>query len=238
MGRELIEEYRQEVERIFGEDLVSLTLYGSHAADVPAAGREVSALIVVREIRKEALRAYRGVAAGFAKRGIPVPPVFTEGFLRESSDVFPLEFLAMSERRRVFAGRDVVADVAVTTENLRHQVEFELKGKLLALRRRYMSAEGTRGLSDLVLSTAGSVASVARGLLLLRGPSAPHGKSEILDGIEAAFGLRLPALREAVLARRAGKVDPARTEDLAFDYIAEVEALCSLADAFTPPAVP
>ncbi len=236
MGRDLIEEYRQEVERIFGADLVSLTLYGSHAHGAPDPGREVSALIVLREIRKDALRAYRDVALRYAKRGIPVPPVFTEEFLRESTDVFPLEFLAMSEHRRVLSGRDVVVDLPVTTENLRHQVEFELKGKLLALRRRYMAAEGSRGLADLVLSTAGSVVSVARGLLLLAGPDAPHGKEEILDALERTFGVRLAALREAVGARRAGKVDPARAEDLAFDYIAEVESLCDLADRFpTPP---
>ena len=31
----LLEEFRTEVEKIFGEELVSLTVYGSHATDEP-----------------------------------------------------------------------------------------------------------------------------------------------------------------------------------------------------------
>ena len=233
----LLEEFRTEVEKIFGEDLVSLTAYGSHAADEPESrGGRVSVLIVVRTLRKEALSAYRNIAHRYSRRGIPAPPIFTEAFLKDSSDVFPLEFLGMAERRRVISGRDIVPDLGITRENLRHQVEFELKGKLLALRRMYMGTFGNKELLALLGDTVGSVVSVARGLLLLTDREAPHGKTEILDAIEKRFGVALPAIREALAVRRGEKIPHARAEDLFFAYQEEVERLCSLVDVY--PAEP
>jgi hypothetical protein len=228
-----MEEFRTEVEKIFGDDLVSLTAYGSHAADEPERrGGDVSVLIVVRTLRKEALSSYRNIAHRYSRRGIPAPPIFTEAFLKDSSDVFPLEFLGMAERRRVISGRDIVPELDITRDNLRHQVEFELKGKLLALRRMYMGTFGNKELLGLLGDTVGSVVSVARGLLLLSNREAPHGKAEILDAIEKQFGVALPAIREALAARRGEKIPPARAEALFFAYQEEVERLCSLADCY------
>lgn len=229
----LLEEFRTEVEKIFGEDLVSLTAYGSHAADEPEKqGGDVSVLIVVRTLRKEALSAFRSIAHRYSRRGIPAPPIFTEAFLKDSSDVFPLEFLGMAERRRVISGKDIVSDLDITKANLRHQVEFELKGKLLALRRMYMGTFGNKELIGLLGDTVGSVVSVARGLLLLSDREAPHGKTEILDAIEKQFGAALPAIREALASRSGEKIPPARAEELFFAYQEEVERLCSLADCY------
>ncbi len=229
----LLEEFRTDVEKIFGEDLVSLTAYGSHAADEPERqGGDVSVLIVVRTLRKEALSAYRNIAHRYSRRGIPAPPIFTEAFLKDSSDVFPLEFLGMAERRRVISGRDIVPDLDITKENLRHQVEFELKGKLLALRRMYMGTFGNKELLGLLGDTVGSVVSVARGLLLFSNREAPHGKTEILAAIEKQFGVALPAIREALAARHGEKIPPTRAEELFFAYQEEVERLCSLVDRY------
>jgi hypothetical protein len=237
VGAGLLDEFQAEVEKIFGEELVSLTVYGSHAADVPETrGVEVSVLIVVRMLRREALSAFRNIAHRYARRGISAPPIFTEAFLKDSSDVFPLEFLGMAERRRVISGKDVVAELNIGQANLRHQVEFELKGKLLALRRLYMGAFGNKELLGLLSDTVGPVVSVARGLLLLSNREAPHKKTDILDAIEKHFGVALPAIREALAGRRGEKIPLARAEELFFAYQDEVERLCSLADGY--PAEP
>lgn len=235
----LLDEYRADVERIFGDDLVSLTVYGIHANEVPSPAAEASVLIVVREISKAGLEAYRDIAHRYARRGIPAPPILTEAFLRESADVFPLEFLGMAEKRRVLSGRDVVAEIAIATGNLRHQVEFELKGKLLALRRLYMQTFGRKELARLILSTVGPLVAVARGLLLLAGrtagaasPEAPHDKEAIVAEIEKRFDVPLHAVREALAARKAGAMSPARAEEIFFPYLEEAARLCSLPDRF------
>lgn len=236
MGDGLLEEYRAEAEKVFGENLVSLTVYGSHAAGEPGPGAEVSVLVVVRELRKETLSKFRNIAHRYARRGIPAPPIFTESFLRESADVFPLEFLGMRSLRRVLAGKDVVAELTITTENLRHQVEFELKGKLLSLRRIYMGTFGNKEFLGVLKNTVGPVVSVARGLLLLSDREAPHGKPEIIEEIEKRFGVLLPSIKEALAAKRGAKIPQGKAEDLFFGYLEDVERLCSLADDY--PAEP
>lgn len=235
----LLDEYRADVERIFGDDLVSLTVYGIHANEVPSPAAEASVLIVVREISKAGLEAYRDIAHRYARRGIPAPPILTEAFLRESADVFPLEFLGMAERRRVLSGRDVVAELPIATGNLRHQVEFELKGKLLALRRMYMRTFGGKELAQLILSTVGPLVAVARGLLLLadREPGSaargvPHHKEAIVAEIEKRFAVSLHAVSEALAARRAGTMSPFRAREIFFAYLEEADRLCSLSDRF------
>ena len=68
MGGKLLDEYRRDVERIFGVDLVSLTVYGSRADEEPAPGAEAAVLIVVRELSRAALEGYRDVAHRYARR--------------------------------------------------------------------------------------------------------------------------------------------------------------------------
>ena len=238
MNGGLLDEYRKEVERIFGEDLVSLLLYGSQASDDPAPGKEISLLVVVRTLREEALENFRRIAPRYARRGIPAPPLVTETFIHGSADVFPLEYLGLAERRKVLSGTDVVADLAISAENLRHQVEFELKGKLLSLRRMYLATSGEPEISRLILSTVGPIVAVSRGLLLGADPRAPHRKEEILDHIEKRFGVSLPLLREAVAARKAGSLAPARAGEIFFKYMQEVELLATLRDSLPPANTP
>ena len=232
MGTGLLDEYRSEAEKVFGENLVSLTVYGSHAAGEPGPGAEVSVLVVVRELRKETLSGFRNIAHRFARRGIPVPPIFTESFLKGSADVFPLKFLGMHSQRRVIAGKDVVAELEITTGNLRHQVEFELKGKLLSLRRIYMGTFGNKESLGVLKDTVGPVVSVARGLLLLADGEAPHGKPEIVAEIEMRFGVSLPSIKEALAAKRGAKIPAGKAEDLFLGYLEDVDRLCSLADVY------
>lgn len=233
MGDARLEAYRRDVEGIFGEDLVSLTVYGGHAADPPADKGFVTVLIVVRELRRDALAAYRREAGRFAAQGISPPAIFTETFLAESIDVFPIEFLGMKERRKVLSGKDVLAGIRVAETNLRHQVEFELKGKLLSLRRMYLAARGKRELAGILRRTAGPIVLAARGFLLLKDAAAPLSKGDIVRSLESRFGISLPLVRE-ILAAEDDRVLAERAEEIAFGYLGEVERLCSVSDRTGP----
>lgn len=230
MAVDRMEAYRKDVESIFGEELVSVTVYGGHAADPPAERGFVTVLIVVRTLRRGALAAYRAAAPRFARAGIAYPAIFTEKFLADSADVFPIEFLGMKERRKVLSGRDVLDGLRVTEKNLRHQVEFEMKGKLLCLRRMYLAARGSRELAGLMRRTAGPIVLAARGLLLLSCPAAPLAKEEIVAALEARTGVPLPRLRE-ILAAKDDRSLAGDAEEIFDGYSGEVERLCSAAAA-------
>ena len=66
------------------------------------------------------------VCANGRKLGHPVPVYFTVAELQNAADVFPIEFHFMEYARKVLYGTDVLADLKISDEFLRHQTEFEL----------------------------------------------------------------------------------------------------------------
>jgi hypothetical protein len=222
---------RREAAAAFGDDLVSLTLYGPGASGDPS-GHPPTAVVVVREVRPGSLAAFRKSAPRLARAGVPVPPVFTEAFLASSADVFPLEFLAMKRNRRVLAGGDVAAGIAVDPVNLRHQVEFELKGKFLTLRRMYLEGGTAAELSSLLRSTVPSVLLAASGLLVLAEDEPPDDHGALVASLSSRFGIAFRVLPE--LASGA-KISPSRAENAFLDYMEDVERLCDVADAGVSP---
>src|SRR3954463_1306624 len=122
-----------------GKNLISVTLYGSAAANDFVRNRsDVNLLIVLKEITPAELRNAHGAIREWHKLGHPVPIYFTAAEVHDAADVFPIEFYQMEKVRRVVYGEDVLASISLTDANLRHQVEYELRSKLMLLRRQYI----------------------------------------------------------------------------------------------------
>jgi hypothetical protein len=85
-----------------------------------------------------------------------VPVFWTERELKASSDVFPVEFTDLKECNKVLYGRNVVAEIIVDGKNLRHQLEFELRSKLLRLRSEWFSIKDSKPLLAHFLGRAGT----------------------------------------------------------------------------------
>jgi len=65
----------------------------------------------------------------------PMPVYFTVEELQRAADVFPIEFLQMEQARKILHGSDPFELVDISRANLRHQTEYELRTKLIQLRR-------------------------------------------------------------------------------------------------------
>ena len=72
--------------------------------------------------------------------GHPLPVYFTVEELSDAADVFPIEFHQMANARIVLYGHDPFEFVKLSNANLRHQTEYELRSKLIQLRRLYIPA--------------------------------------------------------------------------------------------------
>lgn len=132
-----------------GESLESLVLYGSALKD---GGAAPDLLVVLKEVRlsrieaaSKALLRHKARAAFYAARE-----------LTASLDVFPVEFQDILGGYRVLAGPDLLAECRVGTENLRHQLEFELRSKLLRLRAAWPGLKGDSKALRESLGRAGS----------------------------------------------------------------------------------
>ncbi len=68
-----------------------------------------------------------------------VPLFFTKEELENASDVFPLEFLDIKQPHELLYGEeDIVNQIKFDKTNVRKQVEFELRSKLIHLRENYI----------------------------------------------------------------------------------------------------
>src|SRR5918997_4295538 len=209
-----------------GDNLASVVLYGSAAAgDFIQLQSDYNILIALERITPEDLRMAQASMREWQRLGHPLPVYFTFTELRDAADVFPIEFHQMERARVVLYGRDPFETLRISDENLRHQTEYELRSKLVQLRRLYIPASGSAGrLRDLMVDSLSSFATLFAPVLLLHGQDAPVLKHDIVRAAVRALGLdgvvfeRVFALREA-----AGPPGEREADEMFASYLAQIE---------------
>jgi len=174
-----------------GDNLASIVLYGSVAAgDHVEQHSDHNLLIALKRIASEDLRLSQNAMRDWLKSGQPTPVYFTVEELSRAVDVFPIEFLQMEKARRVLFGRDPFEFVEISPANLRHQTEYELRTKLIQLRRLYLPAStSVEKLSALMSDSLASFAALFRAVLILHGQEPPLSKAESVRATVRLLGL-------------------------------------------------
>jgi hypothetical protein len=170
---------------------------------------DINLMVILSDFPHPRLEALAGAIAAQARRDKQriTPLVFTAEQLHHSTDVFPVEFLDLLTRRALVHGADVVAELELEGQNLRHQCEWELRSKLVGLRQAFLRAGGKPGVAhELMVRAAGGIAATARGLLALHDVTrAPEDPDELLGAVAESFGVDAAALTVPFAARRAAK---------------------------------
>lgn len=224
----------EDLRAAHGENLASVVLYGSAATgEFTPYKSDYNLLIALKQITPRDLRNAQPPLREWKRLGHPVPTYFTVTELRDAADVFPIEFHQMEKARLVLYGTDPLAGLKISDANLRHQTEYELRSKLLQLRRLYIPASvSTEKLQDLMCDSLGSFAVLFRAVLLMQGFEPPIAKPEIVRmtaqklGIDAAPFTRISALRE----RGAADLNDAEAHDLFAAYLEQIERVIDFVD--------
>jgi hypothetical protein len=163
-----------------GTNLASVVLYGSAAAgDHNELRSDYNILIALNRITPEDLRQAQAPMREWQRLGHPLPVYFTVEELSDAADVFPIEFHEMARARTVLYGHDPFEYAQLSDANLRHQAEYELRSKLIQLRRHYIPASvSLERLCDLMSDSLSSFAALFRAVLLLHGEEAPVAKRD------------------------------------------------------------
>src|SRR5918911_4309859 len=131
----------EDLRSTHGDNLASVVLYGSAAAgDYIELRSDYNLLIALNRIPPADLRLAQAPMREWQRLGHPLPVYFTVAELQDAADVFPIEFHQMQQARLVLYGRDPFEFVEISDANLRHQTEYELRSKLIQLRRLYIPA--------------------------------------------------------------------------------------------------
>lgn len=218
-----------------GKNLVSVILYGSAASgDFIPKRSDYNTLVALRRITPQDLRDANPTIREWHKLGHPVPVYFTVSELQNAADVFPIEFLHMESARKVLYGSDVLADMQITEAALRRQTEYELRGKLIRLRRSYVAASASAGgLEHLMLQSLTSFAALFRAVLVLSKKRPPPTKHETVALAASELGLDFLPFEKIFNIRQDNfglKLDEAEANRLFADYIAEIEKVIDVVD--------
>src|ERR1043165_6966902 len=219
-----------------GDNLASVVLYGSAAAgDHDVLRSDYNLLIALKRIAPEDLRQAQAPMREWQRLGHPLPVYFTVEELADAADVFPIEFHQMANARTVLYGHDPFEFVKLSDANLRHQTEYELRSKLIQLRRLYIPASvSIEKLCDLMNDSLSSFAALFRAVLMLHGREAPVSKPDCVRATAQLLKLD-PVPFEKIFEFRSGGNLPTSEKDandLFGAYLLQIEQVFEAVDHF------
>lgn len=227
-----LEGLTERITAAFGDECSAVVQYGASATSD-------NVLVIVRALRPAALRASAAAIGAWQKEGHRAPLILTEAEWRSSRDVFAMEHADIAARHRVLAG--VLPSVgAPSTDDLRHQLEYESMGALIHLRQGALVAAGDplRTLELLALAK-GTVMSLLRALLRVHGDAIAEDAAAIVRQAATRAGFD-PASILDLLAHTGGarSIPPARAEEVLDGCHAALKKLVAHVDAMLHPNAP
>lgn len=219
-----------------GKNLVSVILYGSAAAgDFVQKQSDYNILIALEQIGPADLRDAHACVREWSRLGNPIPVYFTRSELKNAADVFPIEFHQMTIAHKVLYGPDLVAELKISLKFLRLQAEYELRSKLLQLRRQYIPASGSvDGLKRLMTESLPSFVALFRAVLIINGFEPPATKQAVVEMTAAKLGID-PTPFDKIFDIRENKFTESLTDrganELFGEYMIQIENVINAVDA-------
>jgi predicted nucleotidyltransferase len=224
----------EDLRATHGDNLASVVLYGSAAAgDHVELQSDYNLLIALQRITPEDLRQAQAPMREWQRLGHPLPVYFTVEELSDAADVFPIEFHQMANARIVLYGRDPFEFVKLSDANLRHQAEYELRSKLIQLRRHYIPASiSIEKLCDLMSNSLSSFAALFRAVLLLHGQEAPVAKPDCVRATARLLKLDATPFERIFEFRAGGGLPKSEKEanELFAGYLFQIEQVVEAVD--------
>ena len=231
--KEVFVSLTQDYLKIFGSELVSLIVYGSAAAGSYVKGKsDINLLVVLTNAGKNRLDAAFERVKYWKKRKVATPLVMTKEFIETSLDSYPIEFLNMKNSHILVYGENVLANIAFKPEDLRLQIEREIKGKIILLTQGYLETEGSaRQLRQLIRNSFTAFVSIFNALLFLKQGKAPQARRETIKEACNLFSLDATVF-ELCSDIKEGKDKLANKEiiNIFKKYLREVEKIGSIVD--------
>ncbi|EFK07430.1 conserved hypothetical protein [delta proteobacterium NaphS2] len=189
--KKMLPEITKGFKALYGDDLVSITLYGSATGkDYRPGSSDINLMIVLTEKGIEQLDRAFDLVGKWRKKGVAVPLFLTENYITTSLDVFPIEYLNFRNHHVHVFGKEILKDLEFSPEFVRLQCEREIKGKLLLLREAFIGTEGKgKALKSLIKDALPALVAIFEALLYLKKIPVPKERREIIRKTADAFQL-------------------------------------------------
>ncbi|MEX2180865.1 MAG: hypothetical protein WD771_02405 [Gemmatimonadaceae bacterium] len=238
MAKMTLDGLTAQLTQAFGDALTAVVLYGSAARSERVESRsDHNVLVVVRALTPAALRAAAAAASAWGDAGNLPPLVMTEAEWRSSRDVFAMEHADIEARHQLLWGALPAPAGPVDATHLRHQLEFEALGKLLAFRQGILACAGdSKRELELLTASRSAVLVLLRTLLRVHGEPATDSAEEVVRRAAALAGFDpAPFLDVIGHARGTTPIAKARADAVLEAYHAGLKRLVAHVDALVHP---
>jgi predicted nucleotidyltransferase len=201
---DIVEEFVTDYRNLFGDDLVSVVMYGSAVTHEYRPGiSDINTVVVLKDYSIEHIQKCLKTGKKWTRRKVAVPFFMTKEFIVSSLDSYPVEFLDIQLNYRVLHGEDVFTQLDIKRDDLRLQCERELRGISIHLRKEYVQCEGNQDtLSHLLRASMKKLLPVFKAMLRLNNKPVPHMKNDVIMAIEDLYNLGISALSDALQSTR------------------------------------
>lgn len=223
--------FTEKVREIFSEKLVSILLYGSYVSDNYVQNvSDINVLIIINTSDYGKLNEFGKQTHKLLRKYNITPLILRRQEFLNSADVFPMEYMDITSRYRVLYGDDITRELHLTRNNLRHQLEYQLRGNVNSLRQMITASKGKkRVLGKNISRWYGSFSALFRGLLRLSGlEDIPSRGEEVLTTIKDRLGVDTQPFVNLLDYRNGGTYD---VDTLAEEVLYALQDLVSNIDS-------
>jgi predicted nucleotidyltransferase len=234
MTREqLLKELVERFQAALGDELVCVVLFGSAAAgDFHEKVSDLNVLCVLKQVGMAELEMAYQPVDWWLKRKQAAPTVLSLEELENARDAFAIEFRDIRDAYEVLHGEDVIAAIEVDPAHHRHQLEHEIRSRLLRLRERYLALQRERQqVIDLMVQSLSTFATLFRHALILAGEKPPVRKREIFQAAAERFGISAAPFGSLLDVREGSRrLDDREIRPLFEGYLAEITRCAEIID--------
>ncbi len=135
------EDLLKELREVFGGNLLSVYITGVAATPRYKLGISIiEILTILEDNRLQAMEGFYALEKRWDKKGVEFTFFMNKEFIEGSLDSFPIEFYDFKCRHLLLEGDDILQDLEISNDDLRLQIERELRGKSLNLKRELVRA--------------------------------------------------------------------------------------------------
>lgn len=230
---QLLGELVQKLRADAGENLACVVLYGSAAeGEFHPEYSDVNLLCVVGDTSFASLNKLAGAVEWWRKKKHHPPLIVTEKELKDTADVFSIEFIDMKQRHRILYGKDVLRELNVPMHLHRSQLEYELREKLFLLRQHLMLAgSDEKALWEAMLNSLSSFTTLFRHASIELGDLGRKHSREAVQELSSRLNFDASAFVH-LMDVRAHKSDRKQfaASDVATKYLAAIEKVAAAVD--------
>ncbi len=230
---EIFEKFTADVNAAYGKELVAIYLFGSGAKGEYAAKKsDINFLIILTQKGIGELDRALEFVGKWRKVNVAVPLFLTKEYINSALDTFPVEFLDIKNFNKLVYGEDFLSELAINKNHMRHQVERELRGKLIHLRTGFLSEGNDRNrMQELLAASVSTFSSIFEGLLFLKNEALPSSKIKVFEKTADIFKLDKNVFVQLInIKNQEWRGSAVQLQEITLSYINEIKKLVETVD--------